>query len=83
MEKDTCFKKDIIEVIGENRYIPTSHNCFIKSISSLTGKEYRQHFLQFIRNQRRRKYLMTQARIQPFCKANVFNIGYYSGKELS
>ena len=52
-------------------YIPTSGNCFIKYINHLTGKDYMNEFLTFIRDAQRRSDVMTATRIQPFCKKNV------------
>ena len=36
--RGTVFKQDFVEDIGNNFYIPTSGNCFLKSINHLTGK---------------------------------------------
>ena len=36
--KGSDFKRDFVEVIGDNCYIPTSKKCFIKCISFLTGR---------------------------------------------
>ena len=43
----------------------------IKAIASsnfLTGREYKQQYLDFIRIEQRRSKIMTKARIQPFCR---------------
>ena len=45
----TDFKQDIVEFRGNNCYIPTSGNCFIKCISYFTKKDYTEEFLAFIR----------------------------------
>ena len=37
--KATNFKQDIVEVIGDNCYIPTSGYCFIIWINYLTGTD--------------------------------------------
>ena len=37
-------------------------------------------FLEFARNQQKSSHVMTQARIQPLCRADNTNIGYYSGR---
>ena len=60
------FKHEIIEYRGNNCYIPTKRYCFVKSINFLTGQDYKQQYLDFIRNERRRSNIMTKARIQPF-----------------
>ena len=60
------FKRQIIESLGNNCYIPINGNCFIKCIYFLTGKDYKQQYLDFITNEQRRSNVMTMARIQPF-----------------
>ena len=42
--KGTYFKQDIDEYIGNNCYIPTSGNCFIKCINFFTKKDYTEEF---------------------------------------
>ena len=75
----TDFKQDIVEYIGNNCYIPTSGNCFIKCINSFTKKHYTEEFLTFIRTEPRRSNVMTSARVQPFCRKDNVNIGCYDG----
>ena len=41
---NTNFKQDNIEYIGNNSYIPTSGNCFVKGINSFTKNEYTEDF---------------------------------------
>ena len=77
--KGTDFKQYIVEYIGNNCYIPTSGNCFIKCINFFTKKDYTQEFLTFIRSEQRRSNVMTSARIQPFGREYNINIGYYDG----
>ena len=72
------FDKIIIEYRGNNCYIPTKGCCFVKCINFLTGQDYKQQYLEFIRNEQRRTNIMTKARIQPFCRANNINLGYYN-----
>ena len=43
--RGTDFKQDIVEYIGNNCYIPTSGNCFIKCINYFTKKDYTEEFL--------------------------------------
>ena len=74
------FDKIIIEYCGNNCFIPTKGYCFIKCVNFLTGEDYKQQYLDFIRNEKRRTNIMTRARIQPFCKENNINVGYYDGK---
>ena len=73
------FKQDIVEYIGNNCYIPTSGNCFIKCINYFTKKDYTQEFLTFIRTEQRRSNVMTSARVQPFCRKYNIKIGCYDG----
>ena len=72
------FKHEIIEYRGNNCFIPTKGYCFVKCINFLTGQDYKQQYLEFIRNERRRSNIMTKARIQPFCRAININFGYYN-----
>ena len=44
----------------------------------MSGQDYKQEYLVFIRNEKRRSNIMTKARIQPFCKANNIDLGYYN-----
>ena len=73
------FKQDVVEYIGNNCYIPTSGNCFIKCINYFTKKGYTEEFLTFIRTEQRRSNKMTSARVQPFCKKHIIIIGSYDG----
>ena len=77
--RGTDFKQDIVEYIGSNCNIPTRGICFIKCINYLTGKVYTDDFLTFNRTEQRRSNVMTSARIQPFCRKYIINIGYYDG----
>ena len=77
--RGTDFKQDIVEYIGNNCYIPTSGNCFIRCINFFTKTEYTDKFLTFIRTEQRRSSVMISARIQPFCRKYIINIGYYDG----
>ena len=69
------FKHEIIEYHGNNCFIPTKAYCFVKCINFLTGQDYKEQYLDFIRNEKRRSNIMTMARIQPFCRANNINLG--------
>ena len=48
----------------------------------MTGQDYKQQNLDFIRNEKRRSSIMTKARIQPFCRANNINLGYWDGERV-
>ena len=73
------FKHEIIEDRGNNCCIPTKGYCFIKCINFLTGGDYKQQNLDFIRSEQRRSNIMTKARIQPFCRANNIDLEYFDG----
>ena len=45
------FKHEIIEYRGNNCFIPTKGYCFVKCINFLTGEDYKQQYLEFIRNE--------------------------------
>ena len=77
--RGTDFKQDIVEYIGNNCYIPTIGNCFIKCIKYFTRKDYTEEFLIFIPTEQRRSNVMTSARVQPFCRKHKINIGSYDG----
>ena len=77
--RGTDFKQDIVEYVGNNCYIPTSGNCFIKCINYFTKKDYTEDFLTFIRMEQRRSNVLTSARVQPFCRKHNINIDCYDG----
>ena len=79
---DCSFDKLIIEYHGNNCYIPTKGYCFIKCINYLTGQDYKQQYLHFIRNEKKRSNIMTMARIQPVCRTNNINLGYYNNDRV-
>ena len=76
------FKHEIIEYRGNNCFIPTKGFCFIKCVNFLTGRDHKQKYLEFIRNEQRRTNIMTKARIQQFCRANNINLGYWDGERV-
>ena len=76
------FKHEIIEYRGNNCFIPKKGYCFVKCNNYLTGEDYKEQNLDFIRNQKRRSNIMTKDRIQPFCRANNINLGYYDGDDV-
>ena len=69
------FKHEFNEFRGNNCFIPRKGYCLIKRIKFLIGKGYKEEYLEFIRNERRRCIIMNMARIEPFGKANNFNLG--------
>ena len=76
------FDKIIIEYRGNNCYIPTKVYRFVKCINYLTGQDYKQHFLDFIRSEKRRSNIMTKARIQPCLRKLGIDLVYYNGERV-
>ena len=76
------FDKIIVEYRGNNCFIPTKGYCFVKCINFLTGQDYKQQYLDFIRNETKRSNIMTKARIQPFCRENNIILGYYNDERV-
>ena len=76
------FKHEIIEYQGNNCFIPTKGYCFVKCINYLTGQDYKQGYLDFIRNEKRRSNVMTMARIQPCLRKMGIDLGYYNGERI-
>ena len=80
--KGTNYRKDIVEYCGQNCYTPTSGMCFIKCINYFTQKDYTEDVFTFIRSEKNRSGVMTYARVQPFCRKDNFDIGYFIGNEI-
>ena len=76
------FKHEIIEYRGDNCYIPAKGYCFVKCNNYLTGLDYKEQYLDFIRNEKRRSNIMTMARIQPCLKKLRINLGYYNNDRV-
>ena len=77
---NSCFfKHEVIEYRGNNCFILTKGYCFVKCSNFITGQSYKQQYLDFIRNERSRSNIMTKARIQPFCRANIIFLTYFDG----
>ena len=76
------FDKIIIEYRGSNCFIPTKGYCFVKCVKYLTGQDYKQEYLDFIRNEKRRSKIMTMARIQPCLKKLDIDLGSYNGEKV-
>ena len=47
------FKHQIVEYRGNNCYIPTKGYCFVKCVNFLTGADYKQQYLDIIRNEKK------------------------------
>ena len=69
------FKHEIIECRGIICFIPTKEYCFVKCVNFSTREDYKQQYLDFIRNENKRSNFMTKTRIQPFYRANNINLG--------
>ena len=76
------FDKINIEYQGNNCFIPTKGYCFVKCIIYLTGQDYKQQYLDFIRNEKRRSIIMIMARIQPCLRKLGIDLGYYNGARV-
>ena len=76
------FKHEIFEYRGNNCYIPTKGYCFIKCLIFSTGEDYKQQYLDFLRNEKRRSNIMTMARIQPCLRKLGIDLGYYNGDRV-
>ena len=76
------FKHEFFEYRGNNCFTPTKGYCFVKCINFITEKRYKEQYLVFNRNEKRRSNTMTKARIQPFCRANNLNLGCFNGGKV-
>ena len=76
------FKHEIIEYQGNNCFITTKGYCFVKCNIFITGEDYKQQNLDFIRTEKRRSKIMTLARIQPFHRANKIKLGHWDGRRV-
>ena len=76
------FDKIIFEYRVINCYIPTKSCCFVKCVNYLTSQDYKDQYLEFIRNEKRRSNNMTMARIQPCLKKLDFDLGYFNGDRV-
>ena len=80
--KGSDFKHQIIEYRCVTCFTPSKRYCFIKCVNFLTDGDYKQHYLDFIRNGKRLTNITTMARIQPCLNKLGVNLGYYNGKEI-
>ena len=53
------FNHENIECRGNNCFIPTKGYCIVKCINFITGQDYKQQYLDFIRKEKRRSNIMT------------------------
>ena len=71
------FRHEISEIRSINCFTPTKVYCFVKCNNFITGQDYKEQYLDFIKNEKRRSNITTKARIQPFCRANITTSGYF------
>ena len=71
-----------IEYQGNNCFIPTKGYCFFKCVNYLSGHDYKEQYLEFIRNEKRRSNIMTMARIQPCLRKLGIDLGYSNGDRV-
>ena len=67
---------------ANNCFIPTKDYCFVNCINFITGQDYTQQYLDFIRNEKRRSNIMTIARNQPCLRNLGIDLGYYNGERI-
>ena len=72
----------LLNIEVKNCFIPPKGYCFVKGFNFSTGEDYKQQYLDFIRNEKRRSIIMITARIQPFCRAYNINLGYWDGTRV-
>ena len=75
------FRHGIIDCIGNNCLIPSKGYCFIKSINNLTGRDYKEAYLESTKNEKYQSTIMTKTRIQPCLTKLGTEFGYYKGKK--
>ena len=81
-ENGCVFKHEFIEYRANKCFNRTKGHCFVKCNKFITVEEYKEQYLDFIRNEKRRSNIMTKARVQRFCKANNINLGYYNDERM-
>ena len=62
-------------------YIPEANECFRKCIEFIYQKDFSQEYREFIKQSDRRKNIMTQTKIQPFCKKYNLNLSVFNVKQ--
>ena len=76
------FDEMIFEYRGNNCFTPTKGYCFAECINYLTRQDFKQKYLDFIRNEKRRSNIVTMARIQPCLRKMDIDLGYYNGYRI-
>ena len=74
------FNHEIIEYRSYNCFIPSGGYCFIRCVTFLTSLDYKQQYLEIIRNEDRRSNIMTKARIQ--LKKLGIDLNYYKDERI-
>ena len=54
----------------------------MKCVNFVIGKDYKQQYLDFIRNEQRRSNIMTMARFPPCLKKIGIDLGYFNGDRV-
>ena len=60
---DCDFQHEDVEYCGNNCFITRKVFCFIHRIKQLTGKDFMKENIEFIRNERHRRNVMTRVRV--------------------
>ena len=76
------FDKTIVQYRRNNCYIPTEGYCFVICVNFLTGQYYKDQYLEFIQNEKRRSKITEMARIQPCLRKLGVDLGYYNGERV-
>ena len=71
------FKK-IVEYRGVLCFVPEENECFKKCLEFIYKKDFTEKYLDFIKNSKTTKNIMTSAKIQPFCKKYGIDFGVYN-----
>ena len=75
--------KAFLNIKGNTCYIPTSGRCFLNCIKFSTGNDYKENFLTFGRDVKRRNNVMTSGRFHPFGKLYSIIIGCFDGSGIN
>ena len=74
---------NILEYEGRPCYIPTGNACFRKCSEYIYKKDFSREYKEFILDSDRCKNIITPAKIQPFCRKYIINLGVYNKKQQS
>ena len=71
---------NIPEYEGENCYILSGNECFLKCIKYFFNKDFSTEYFEFIQSYNRTPNVMARCRIQEFCERYKIDIGIYDDK---